>query len=247
MKYKEGDKVRIKDIDWYNENKNEDGTVEFEFHIFVPGMSKFCGKVLTVADVYTNFYGCETYSMKEDDYEWGWGVDTIEGLVEETKHEFKTEQEIFERLKEALGYDYLTTEFDDEEATNLDDYLRNIKIGRGMDEEFDDYTSTQMKTYQEFIHYLSDRAIGNTDGIIVAFDNNMYNEFKGYVKANKVIKDNDLYLEFEVDGSKLTAIWQPGDNYGVWQQCGYCGDDYSGYLLFPTYDKNEYFCLKYSC
>lgn len=82
MGYKVGDKVRIKDIDWYNENKDEDGLVEFEFHIFVPGMSKFCGKVLTVADVYTNFYGCETYSMKEDDYEWGWGVDMIEGLVE---------------------------------------------------------------------------------------------------------------------------------------------------------------------
>jgi hypothetical protein len=158
-----------------------------------------------------------------------------------------TEQEIFERLKEALSYDYLTTEFDDEEATNLDDYLRNIKIGRSIDNDFGDYTSSQMKTYQEFIHYLSDRAVGNTDEIIVAFKNNTHNEFKGYVKANKVIKDNALYLEFEVDGSNLTAIWQPGDNYGVWQQCGYCGDDYSGYLLFPTYDKNEYFCLKYSC
>ena len=157
-----------------------------------------------------------------------------------------TEQEIFERLKDALGYSYLTTEFD-EEATNLDDYLRNIKIGKSMDEEFDDYTSKQMKTYQEFIHYLSDRAIGNTDEIIVAFDNNTHNEFKGYVMVNKVFKDNELYLEFEVDGSNLSAIWQPGDNYGVWQRCGYCGDDYSGYLLFPTYDKNEYFCLKYSC
>ena len=91
------------------------------------------------------------------------------------------------------------------------------------------------------------RIIGDTDEIIVAFDSNMYNEFKGYVKVNKVIKDNELYLEFEVDGSKLTAIWQPGDNYGVWQQCGYEADDYSGYLLFPTYDKAEYFCLRYSC
>ena len=158
-----------------------------------------------------------------------------------------TEQEIFERLKDALGDAYLITEFDDEEATNLEDYLRNIKIGRSMDDNFDDYTSKQMDTYREFIHYLIDRAIGNTDEIIVAFDSNMYNEFKGYVKVNKVIKNNELYLEFEVDGSKLTAIWQPGDNYGVWQQCGYCGDDYSGYLLFPTYDKAEYFCLKYSC
>lgn len=158
-----------------------------------------------------------------------------------------TEEEIFERLKEALGYDYLTTVFDDEEATNLDDYLRNIKIGRSIDNDFADYTSKQMDTYREFIHYISDCAVGNTDEIIVAFDNNTHNEFKGYVMVNKVFKDNDLYLEFEVDGNNLTAIWQPSDNYGVWQQCGYCGDDYSGYLLFPTYDKNEYFCLSYSC
>ena len=158
-----------------------------------------------------------------------------------------TEQEIFERLKDALGYDYLTTEFDDEEVTNLDDYLRNIKIGRSLDKDLDGYTDTQMKTYQEFIHYISDRAIGNTDEIIVAFDSNLYNEFKGYVKVNKVIKDNELYLEFEVDGNKLTALWQPGDNYGVWQRCGYEADDYSGYLLFPTYGKDEYFCLQYSC
>ena len=120
-------------------------------------------------------------------------------------------------------------------------------MGRDMDREIDEYDTIQAKTYQAFINYLSDRAIGDTREIIVAFDNNMYNEFKGYVQVNKVIKDNELYLEFEVDGNKLTALWQPGDNYGVWQRCGYEADDYSGYLLFPTYGKDEYFCLKYSC
>ena len=157
-----------------------------------------------------------------------------------------TEQEIFERLKDALGYAYLMNEFD-EEASNLEEYLRNIKMGRDMDSEIDEYDTIQAKTYHEFIHYLSDRAIGDTSGIIAVFDSNLYNESKGYVDVNKIIKDNNLLLEFEVDGKKLTAIWQPVDNYGVWQQCGYCGDDYSGYLLFPTYGKNEYFCLKYSC
>ena len=243
MEYKEGDKVQIKSLDWYNENKDEDGEIEFEEFRFVSPMSEFCGKILTIDVDFED----GTYLMKEDSDGFVFTNEMIEGLVEETKHEFKTDQTIFERLKEALGYSYLTTEFDDEEATNLEDYLRNIKIGRSMDSDFDDYTTIQMKTYQEFIHYLSDRAIGSTDEIIVAFDNNMYNEFKGYVKVNKVIKDNELYLEFEVDGSKLTAIWQPGDNYGVWQQCGYEADDYSGYLLFPTYNKDEYFCLRYSC
>lgn len=38
-----------------------------------------------------------------------------------------------------------------------------------------------------------------------------------------------------------------GDNYAVWEKCGYCGDDYSGYMLFPTHNKNEYFVLYYNC
>ena len=109
-----------------------------------------------------------------------------------------------------------------------------------------DETDT-LKTYQEFIHYLSVKAIGNKNYIIEAFDNNEHNQFIGYVKVNKLIVDNKLLLEFEVDGCKLKAEWQAGDNYAVWQQCGICGDDYSGYLLFPTYNNDEYFCLWYKC
>lgn len=56
-----------------------------------------------------------------------------------------------------------------------------------------------------------------------------------------------LYLEFEIDGTKFKAEWQARDNYAVWQTCGYAGDDYSGYLLFPTYIDNEYFVLWYKC
>ena len=244
MKYKVGDKVRIKSLDWYNENKASDDEIRCYPIWFGKEHSKYCGQIMTIRDIRGDLY----YMIEDDgDITYAWTDEMIEGLVEETKHEFKTEQEIFERLKDALGYDYLTTEFDEAEASNLDEYLRNIKVGRSLDKDMDGYTDTQMKTYQEFIHYLSDRAIGDTREIIVSFDSNLYNEFKGYVKVNKVIKDNELYLEFEVDGCKLTAQWQPGDNYGVWQQCGYAGDDYSGYLLFPTYSKNEYFCLQYSC
>ena len=82
---------------------------------------------------------------------------------------------------------------------------------------------------------------------IEAFDGNDYNCFEGYLNVEKIIKDNKLYLRFEVDGTKLTADWEPASNYGVWQTSGYSGDDYSGYLLFPTYTDNRYFCLKYSC
>ena len=158
-----------------------------------------------------------------------------------------SEQEIFEKLKEALDYDYLCTDWGETEVTNLEDYLRAIKQERNIEKDFAGVECNSLKTYQDFIHYLNEYAIGNKNYIIEAFDNNTYNNFKGYIKVNKIVKDNKLYLQFEIDGTKLTADWQAGDNYAVWQKCGICGDDYSGYLLFPTYKEDEYFCLEYNC
>lgn len=158
-----------------------------------------------------------------------------------------TEQEIFEKLKDALDQQYLLTDFGGTEVTNLEEYLRAIKFERQLEKDYENESKELQRTYQEFIHYLNEFAIGNKDYIIDAFDNNDYNKFKGYVKVEKIIKDNKLYLRFEVDEMKLTADWQPGDNYGVWQKCGYSGDDYSGYLLFPTHNDDEYFCLEYNC
>lgn len=158
-----------------------------------------------------------------------------------------SEKEIFEKLKEALDYQYLITEFGDKEVTNLEEYLQAIAFERSLEKTMKDDYQNELYTYKEFIRYLNERAIGDTQYIIEAIHNNYYNNFKGYLKANKVIKDNKILLEFEVNECKLTANWQPADNYGVWQKCGYNGDDYSGYLLFPTYEENEYFCLEYQC
>ena len=84
--------------------------------------------------------------------------------------------------------------------------------------------------------------------LIECFDNNLVNSFEGYKKVTKELKDGKLYLIFEdKDGDKLKAEWQASDNYAVWQTCGICGDDYTGFLLFPTYKEDEYFCLWYKC
>lgn len=78
MKYKVGDKVRIKSIDWYNENKDKDGIVVLSTHIFVPGMSQFCGKIVTIENVFDN-----SYDVKEDNDKYYWTDEMIEELVEE--------------------------------------------------------------------------------------------------------------------------------------------------------------------
>jgi hypothetical protein len=161
------------------------------------------------------------------------------------------EQEIFERLKEALDYKYLYDSWDwsdeEKEVDNLEDYLRLIKQERALEKDLDDAEMNRLNTYQEFINYLADKAIGNTEYIIEEFNICTYVNFEGYKKVTKEVKDNDLYLIFQIGESTFKAKWQAGDNYAVWQTCGYTGDDYSGYMLFPTHTKDEYFCVSYRC
>ena len=55
MKYKVGDKVRIKSLDWYNENKNKFGNV-WGHYPFDKDMSKYCGKVMTISHIRGDHY-----------------------------------------------------------------------------------------------------------------------------------------------------------------------------------------------
>ena len=49
-KYNKGDKVRIKSLDWYNENKDRYGSVECGFYCFTKEMSVHCGQIMTISD-----------------------------------------------------------------------------------------------------------------------------------------------------------------------------------------------------
>ena len=79
MKYKVGDKVRVKSLDWYNENKNPDyGFVYLGNGIcFYSHMSTYCGKTMTISEV----VGC-CYRMAKCAYD-DWTDEMIEGLAKE--------------------------------------------------------------------------------------------------------------------------------------------------------------------
>jgi hypothetical protein len=117
------------------------------------------------------------------------------------------------------------------------------------DEMWMECTREENNFWKEFWEYITDKAIGDKWQIIEAVANNDHNWFEGYVKVEKVINDKqELLLKFtNSKGNKYTAEWQPSDNYACWQTCGMAGDDYSGYLLFPTYKADEYFCIYYNC
>ena len=105
--------------------------------------------------------------------------------------------------------------------------------------------SDEIKFYKALIDYLAERAIGDKSQVIEAVAGNDHNWLIGYVKVEKSLNSmQQLILEFEIEkgDGKYRAEWQPSDNYACYQKCGYC-DDYSGYLLFPTYRDDEYFCI----
>lgn len=119
MKYKPGDKVRIKSLEWYNANKDEDGKVcvySDSYAIFIQVMSKFCGQTVTILEVVDDLYG-----ILEDDGDYSWADYMIECLIEPAIENKPQEKMISlnkaceyleSALKPVLGY-YSAAEFTD--------------------------------------------------------------------------------------------------------------------------------------
>ena len=91
MKYKVGDKVRIKSLDWYNENKDNYGAIYVgNGFVFWENMVRHCGEIMKIAivkvdpeDSNKGYYFMETSEEK-------WTDEMIEEIVEEeTKPKFK--------------------------------------------------------------------------------------------------------------------------------------------------------------
>lgn len=76
MNYKIGDRVRIKSLDWYNENKDQHGRVACGYHLFTEEMSKFCGCTMIVCNI--TILGVMTMGGSAS----YWTEDMFEGLVE---------------------------------------------------------------------------------------------------------------------------------------------------------------------
>ena len=80
MKYKVGDKVKVKSREWYNKNKNKYGAINCsDMAYFQPTMSKFCENILTIKNIDKII---NAYKVEENDYYWV--DDMFEGLIENT-------------------------------------------------------------------------------------------------------------------------------------------------------------------
>ena len=83
MKYKEGDKVRIKSLDWYYKKCDDFGNVDCGFYYFTKYMTEFCGKEATIKDIYRN----NRFSISEDLGRYIWTSEMFECINENTKNE----------------------------------------------------------------------------------------------------------------------------------------------------------------
>lgn len=131
MKYKAGDKIKIKNIDWYNANKNYEGELICEdFSVFDESMSEFCGKVVTIAHV--NEKG-KYYDIEEDGLVNYWTDEMIECLVYESQEKMVSLDEVCDMLYEMLSthnindYDYVIAYAYDDVVDFVEDFRKTFE------------------------------------------------------------------------------------------------------------------------
>ena len=136
MKYKPGDKVKIKSLDWYNANKDETGRVMCDYIGFCKEMTKYCGEVLTIMTIGNQDIGSkQKYFMHETDHPWGFTDDMIEGLVDEEEPQEKmvSLDKVCDILYAMLttqdinDYDYVTAPAYDNVVDFVEDFRKRLE------------------------------------------------------------------------------------------------------------------------
>ena len=102
MKYKVGDKVRIKSFDWYYKNRDRKNEVNCGRTPFIPEMVPFCEKIATISSVQSLL---EVYRIKEDSGTFNWTDEMFEGNLEEETYDFlKIDKSNLPEIKLPDGY-----------------------------------------------------------------------------------------------------------------------------------------------
>ena len=80
MKYKVGDKVKIKSLDWYKANKNKKGNTTF-YRNSTYTMSYYCGKIAKIINVKD-----KSYSINLDNGLYSWTDEMFEENINDSLH-----------------------------------------------------------------------------------------------------------------------------------------------------------------
>ena len=105
MKYKVGDKVRIKSFDWYYSNSDCMGDIQCGDWYFTISQASYCGKVLTISAICDDFY-----MMKGIGHHWT--DEMIEGIVDEPQEKMVSLEDVCAFLDEHLYTGRSTGDYD---------------------------------------------------------------------------------------------------------------------------------------
>ena len=164
MKYKVGDKVKIKSVKWFNQmlsipskivGKDNFVSIECGAHIFTKEMCKFCGRVMTIQEI-----GIDFYLMEEDMLGYEFTDEMIEGLAEETlQSKFKINDRV-ETNDKLFGY---VTDINYDVRTNSFMYYVSFIVDGGY------YYESQLKLYEDIVVPSAEECAENIE------DENTYN------------------------------------------------------------------------
>ena len=107
MKYKAGDKVKIKSLDWFKVNEYSGQGTYDDVLAFLKMTDECCGKELTIDFIFADERGTG-YIMKETNTAWRFTDSMIEGLAEEEPQEKMVSlEQVCDRLKNTIDDDVL--------------------------------------------------------------------------------------------------------------------------------------------
>ena len=123
MRYKRGDRVKIKSLEWYNANKDSEGAVIFNgFRIFDEDMSKFCGKVVTIESYNSRWH---YYDIKEDEKVNFWYDEMFEGFADEPQEKMVSLEDVCKWLRNNIDF-YVETKYDEDFRVDIEQLLNDI-------------------------------------------------------------------------------------------------------------------------
>ena len=128
MKYKVGDKVKIKGLDWYYKNSDWTGDVKCGDWYFTDLQTSYCGKVLTISAICGDFY-----MMKDIGHHWT--DEMIEGLADaEPQEKMVSLDKVCNMLYAMLttfqdmnDYDYVTAPAYDNVEDFVEDFCKSLE------------------------------------------------------------------------------------------------------------------------
>ena len=220
MKYRAGNKVRIKNLDWYNENQGMNGLVG----LFTPDMKKLCGKIVTLDSAYNGKYtAIEVKGYYLDD-------SMIEGLVEEKKdvEEYESHKE---RQKRLYKGDKWSTEFKCPDGYEFRDENGNVIQARKI--VLEKKKPEWPKTYDDCIIYNREGGTPYNRGIMLS-------------KLEKLLICRDAYWKLAGDWKPDWAMYSApkhciiySDNQIKWQGKSFVTE--AKVLAFPTDMMRDFF------